>query len=264
MRGFRRGWTEWTKWTGWTRSKTPRAVHSVHSVHKVHSPRPVALALALILLLLPTAACTRGHTKRHPPVHLNPNMDHQPKVRAQSASAFFYDGAAMRQPVPGTVARGDLALPATFTTGKTAAGTFLAANPLAGRSDLSTEEILARGEERYGIYCTPCHGARGDGQGMIRQRSGVAAANLLEARIREQPDGQIFDVVTHGLGLMAGYAYQIEPDDRWAIIAWVRDLQANAPVAPSAQPAAQPQAEPGTEAAAQPDAEPAATEGEAS
>ena len=264
MRGFEEKWTEWTKWTRWTRSKTPRAVHSVHSVHLVHSFRPVALALALIFLFLPLTACTRGHTKRHPPIHVNPNMDHQPKVRAQSASEFFYDGAGMRQPVPGTVARGDLALPATFTTGKTPAGAFLAANPLGRQSELSTEEILARGEERYGIYCTPCHGARGDGQGMIRQRSGVNAANLLEARIRELPDGQIFDVVTHGLGLMSGYAYQIPSDDRWAIIAWVRVLQANAPVAPSAQPAAQPPAEPGTEAAAQPDAEPAAIEGEAS
>lgn len=258
MRGFRRGWTEWTKWT---RSKTPRAVHSVH---KVHFFRPVALALALALLLLPTAACTRGHTKRHPPIHVNPNMDRQPKVRAQSASEFFYDGAAMRQPVPGTVARGDLDLAATFTTGKTPAGAFLAANPLARESELSTEEILARGEERYGIYCTPCHGARGDGQGMIRQRSGVAAANLLEARIREQPDGQIFDVVTHGFGLMAGYAYQIEPEDRWAVIAWVRELQANAPVAPSAQPAAQPQAEPAAEAAATEPASAPAAPGEAS
>ena len=189
-----------------------------------------ALVVAASLLVL--AGC-RGQTSKYPPIHPNPNMDDQPKLLAQESSDFFYDGAAMRLPVEGTVARGELRLDSDFYEGLDAGGTPVAANPLlaseqyrGGRSD---EEIMARGAERYGIYCLPCHGATGDGESMLKERSGVASANLHDERIRQLPDGQMFDVVTNGLGLMSGYRYPIPADDRWAIIAYVRQLQEAGP-----------------------------------
>ncbi|MCB1032737.1 MAG: cytochrome c [Acidobacteria bacterium] len=175
-----------------------------------------------LLLLLAAVGCTRGSTSRRPPIHPNPNMDRQPKYLPQSESGFFYDGSTMRQPVAGTVARGELVDPA-LTTGKSADGAFLAVNPLADREGLG-----ARGEERFRIYCQPCHGESGNGQGMLFERSGVQSANLKDPRIVALPDGQIFDTITNGLGLMSGYKYPIPPEDRWAIVAHVRRLQQEA------------------------------------
>lgn len=175
----------------------------------------------LVLLLAIAGGCARGCNSGSPPIHPNPNMDLQPKYRAQSASAFFADGATMRPPVEGTIARGDLALADDVLSGRDAADAFLTTNPFAGEAD-----FLARGEERYGIYCTPCHGDRGDGRGMLWERAQVASADLREERIRAQPEGQLYDVITNGLGLMPGYRYPIPPRDRWAIVAWVRHLQA--------------------------------------
>lgn len=175
-----------------------------------------ALLLGVVLLL---GGC-RGCTSSRPPIHLNPNMDDQPKLRAQAASDFFYDGAAMRQPVAGTVAREEPVAVDALVTGKGPDGEPVTVLPMA-----VTPELLTRGRDRYGIYCTPCHGERGDGNSMLKQRSGVAAANLLDERIRSMPDGQVFDTVTHGVGLMSGYRYPVSAHDRWAIIAYVRQLQ---------------------------------------
>lgn len=181
-------------------------------------------AVWTLLALMVLAGCTRGSTSPRPPIHLNPNMDEQPKARAQEASEFFYDGAAMRHPMEGTVPRGSLERPESFNTGKLPDGSWLASNPLT-----VDDAVLARGAERYAIYCTVCHGERGDGQSVMRQRSGLNAANLLETRLRQMPEGEMFDVVTHGLGLMKGYAYPIPPEDRWAILIHVRRLQAENP-----------------------------------
>lgn len=186
----------------------------------------------VVTLVLVLGGCTRGSTSSRPPIHLNPNMDQQPKARSQELSEFFYDGATMRRPVAGTVARGSLERPDPFQTGKTPDGSWLASNPLP-----ASEEVLARGAERYAIYCTVCHGERGDGQSVMKQRSGLNAANLLETRLREMPEGQIFDVVTNGLGLMKGYAYPIPPEDRWAILTHVRRLQAENPPPDVPEPA---------------------------
>ena len=146
-------------------------------------------------------------------------MDYQEKYQAQEASAFFHDGMAMRRPVPGTVARGGLHEDDAFHTGKGADGEFLEAAPVA-----ADDALLARGAERYGIYCAPCHTDRGDGQGILFER-GVITATFHDDRIRGLPDGQLFDVITNGTGLMTGYAYPIPPADRWAIVAHVRALQ---------------------------------------
>lgn len=192
---------------------------------KLRNLRNVVWVVAVLMAL---GGCARGSTSSRPPIHLNPNMDRQPKARAQEASEFFYDGASMRRPVAGTVARGSLERDDAFRTGKTPDGAWLTSNPLS-----PDDEVLARGAERYRIYCNVCHGERGDGQSVMRQRTGLNTANLLQVRLREMPVGQLFDVVTHGLGLMKGYAYPIPPRDRWAILTHVRRLQAeNPPPAP--------------------------------
>jgi mono/diheme cytochrome c family protein len=147
-------------------------------------------------------------------------MDNQPKVRPQSASAFFYDGASMRVPVPGTVAIGGLKEDAAFFTGKGADGQFVATSPVP-----VDERVVQRGHERYRIYCLPCHDARGEGKGILFQRGGVPTASFHQEKILKYPDGQIFDVITNGQGLMSGYRWPIPPADRWAIIAYVRQLQ---------------------------------------
>ena len=182
-------------------------------------PRLVLGALALAAAVA-TAGCARGCTSGRPPIHLNPSMDDQPKVRAQAASAFFYNGAAMREPVPGTVAIGGLKEDAAFFTGKGADGQFVAASPVP-----MDERVVERGRDRYHIYCQPCHDARGEGKGILFQRGSVPTASFHQEKILNYRDGQIFDVVTNGFGLMAGYRWPIPPADRWAIVARVRELQ---------------------------------------
>ena len=164
--------------------------------------------------------CARGCTSSRPPIHPNPSMDVQPKVRAQSSSAFFYDGASMRQPVPGTVPIGGLKEDGPFFTGKGADGQFVATIPMP-----VDEAVLERGRQRAAIYCQPCHDARGDGKGILFQRGSVPTASFHQEKIVQYTDGQIFDVITNGAGLMAGYRWPIPPADRWAIVAHVRDLQ---------------------------------------
>jgi len=176
--------------------------------------------LGLALVAVAAGGCMRGCTSSSPPIHLNPNMDHQPKYKAQAESAFFYDGATMRPPVEGTVARDEVIDDPGFVTGLDAAGNVLATNPLA-----IDDAVLARGKERFEIYCLPCHGATGNGRGMLFERAGVQAGDLHQERIVAMPDGEMFGVVTNGLGLMSGYRYPIPPRDRWAIIAYVRQLQ---------------------------------------
>jgi mono/diheme cytochrome c family protein len=176
-----------------------------------------AFALTSVVVL---AGCARGCTSSRPPIHLNPSMDDQPKVRPQTASTFFFNGASMREPVPGTVAIGGLKEDAAFFTGKGADGQFVATIP-----EPVNDALLERGRQRYGIYCQPCHDARGDGRGILFQRGNVPTATFHDPKIVAYPDGQIFDVITNGMGLMSGYKWPITPADRWAIVAHVRELQ---------------------------------------
>ena len=176
---------------------------------------PVIVAMALAL-----TGCARGCTSGRPPIHVNPNMDEQPKLQAQEESAFFYDGAAMRPPVPGTVARGELRGDAPLETGKDAAGAFLAASPLP-----SSPAMLERGAQRYAIYCAPCHTETGSGKGILFERGKVPTADLNNEKVRAMPDGQLYDVITNGFGLMPGYRWPLSVADRWAIAAHVRRLQ---------------------------------------
>lgn len=194
-----------------------------------HAPLKLAhLRLAaLAVVALAFSGCMRGCTSSRPPIHPNPNMDSQPKYRAQAASAFFYDGATMRTPVPGTVARGELREDSAFYDGKDEAGAHVATNPLT--ADLAGDEleaVLERGHQRYEIYCTPCHSPSGNGKGVLWERAQIQAGDLHQQRLIDAPDGELFDTVTNGLGLMQGYRYPIPARDRWAIIAYVRELQA--------------------------------------
>ncbi|HVS15182.1 MAG TPA: cytochrome c [Thermoanaerobaculia bacterium] len=178
-----------------------------------------AALLAAACAWLALAGC-RGTPSPWPPIHLNPNMDDQPRLDSQEASVFFYDGKGMREPVPGTVARGELRQDAAFFTGRDAAGEYLQESPVA-----ASAEVLARGAERYTIYCTPCHDERGAGTGVLAQYASVPTASFHDEQRLGYTDGQIFEVITIGFGLMQGYAYPITPADRWAIVAHVRQLQ---------------------------------------
>jgi mono/diheme cytochrome c family protein len=183
--------------------------------------------------------CARGCTSSSSPIHLNPSMDNQPKARPQSASTFFYDGSTMRQPVPGTIPIGGLKEDTAFFTGKGADGQFVATIPIT-----SDDALLERGKQRYTIYCQPCHDARGDGKGILFQRGNVPTATFHQEKILKYTDGQIFDIMSNGQGLMPAYKWPIPPADRWAIIAYIRglqrDRQARAATAPASAGTATP------------------------
>lgn len=179
--------------------------------------------LCLCLLSVSLFGCVRGCSSTRPPIHINPNMDDQPRYDAQGESAFFYDGSAMRLPLPGTIARGQLRENPPLYTGRDESGAFLTESPLAVDAAL-----LSRGEERYAIYCAPCHTKRGTGQGILTQRGSVPVPSFHDDRLKQIVDGEYFDTITNGKGLMQGYRYPIPAEDRWAIIAHVRDLQRKA------------------------------------
>jgi mono/diheme cytochrome c family protein len=180
----------------------------------------VARCAAALLATGAVAGCARGCTSSRPPIHVNPNMDYQEKYQPLEESRFFYDGSAMRLPVPGTVARGQLHEDGPWHTGRDVSGAFVAAMPVE-----PTQALAARGRERYAIYCQPCHAKSGDGKGILFERGGVPTPSYHEPRIREMADGEMFDVITNGKGLMKPYRYPVPAQDRWAIIAHVRSLQ---------------------------------------
>ncbi|MBI2963284.1 MAG: cytochrome c [Deltaproteobacteria bacterium] len=196
------------------------------STAQTRSPRSrvtghlLIVVLGAVLAVTTLEGCMRGCGSSRPPIHPNYSMFNQPKYRPYGASAFFYDGAAMRRPVPGTVARGHLVEDPVLESGKSADGSPVASSPVA-----VDEALVDRGRDRYGIYCQPCHDERGEGKGILFQRAKVPTANLLDKRIRDLPDGSLFDTITNGKGLMAGYRYPIRARDRWAIIAYVRSLE---------------------------------------
>jgi len=176
---------------------------------------------ALALMALTLTGCMRGCTSPRPPIHMNPNMDHQPRVNAQSESTFFYDGRSMRMPIEGTVARGELRIEAAhYYTGRDEADAFIAGSPVA-----ETDEVMARGLRQYTIYCQPCHEKRGTGKGIMFEYGKVPMPTFDDERLVAMPDGEMFDVITNGKGLMQGYGYPLSADDRWAVLAHVRKMQ---------------------------------------
>ena len=174
----------------------------------------------VIFALLLAAGCTRHRPSEKPPIHPIPDMDNQPKYEAQESSKFFADGKTMRDLVPGTVARGYLRNDEAYYYGITEDGDTVETMPVT--VDL---ELLKRGQERYDIYCSPCHSRTGDGKGIMIQRGYVPPPTFHDDRIRNFPDGHIFTVINNGIRNMPAYGSQIPVEDRWAIVAYVRALQ---------------------------------------
>jgi mono/diheme cytochrome c family protein len=136
------------------------------------------------------------------------NMSEQGKIKPSRGSALFRDGRGARAEPEGTVARGDLARDAALAT----------------RPPM-TMALMERGRERFGIFCTPCHGPVGDGDGMVVQRGMPRPPSYQDARLRAADDRHFIDVITRGHGAMYAYAARVPPADRWAIVAYIRALQ---------------------------------------
>ncbi len=146
-------------------------------------------------------------------------MHDQPRYEPLERSGFFKDQRAARPLPAGTVARGQLRADQHFYEGR------VGGRPATELPVPATAALLARGQERYGIYCTPCHDRTGSGRGMIVQRGYPAPSSFHVERLREATPGYFFDAITRGFGVMPSYAVQIPPQDRWAIIAYIRALQ---------------------------------------
>ena len=147
------------------------------------------------------------------------DMHDQPKYESLEASGFFDDGSASRRPPEGTVARGQLRNDELLYTGKSN-GKFAGVFPYR-----ITRDILARGRNRYNIFCSPCHDQVGNGRGIIVESGMKQPPSLHIVRLREAEPGHFFDVITNGYGLMYSYASRVPVHDRWAIVAYIRALQ---------------------------------------
>lgn len=184
--------------------------------------RYVYLVTFFLVVLTVGALGFRGSISTRPPLEVFPDMDRQSKYLPQEASAFFADGRADR-PIPsGTVARGAILGDAHLTTGRGPDGEFAFGYPASLTIDRS---FLERGRNRYDIYCAPCHGTLADGKGIVTQYGWGTPANLHSDPFRAQSEGEIFNTLTHGKNTMFGYGDKLVPEDRWAVVAYVRALQ---------------------------------------
>ena len=184
------------------------------------------LLVALALVPLALIARARARTSELPRVQPIRDMARQPKLKTQSANPLFADGRAMRPEVPGTVAWGQLHEDSAFWTGRSADG-WVTAFPVP-----VTERLMRRGQERYDIYCSPCHGLAGYGDGPVAKRADALQegtwtppSSYHTDLVRSRPVGHIFNTITNGIRNMPAYAAQIPAADRWAIVAYVRALQ---------------------------------------
>lgn len=179
------------------------------------------LTMALVVVAVLSIAGIRGGLSRRPPLEVFPDMKRQPKLRPQKPSAFFQGQSTSRLPIAGTVSHDALLEDNPVATGRIAGTTnFVETNPLP-----FNEVLLARGRQRFTVYCSPCHSAAGDGNGITTKYGMLRTGNYHEARIVRMPDGEIFNTITHGKNLMLPYASQVSVTDRWAIIAYIRALE---------------------------------------
>jgi len=169
----------------------------------INTSRCLAAACAVACLIL-GAGCE----------YLRQDMANQPKNKALSPSPFFDDGRSERPLVENTVSRGAVADDALFVAKDS--------NNFPLPVNLA---LVERGEERYKIFCSPCHGLQGDGNGMVAMRGMKRPPSYHQDRLRQAPNGYFYDNITNGFGQMLGYSAQIPPRDRWAIVAYIRALQ---------------------------------------
>jgi len=190
------------------------------------------LMLGVGVLLVMLIAGKRGDLTRNRPLYIFPDMKRQLKLRPMTPNGFFANGVSSQLTPPGTVAQSKPRLVGSqevypyedspVNTGRVTGTTnFVENNPFP-----VTPQLLARGQQRFTIYCSPCHSQLGDGNGMPKKIGAMAiVANLHDKRIVELADGEIFNTVSNGKNNMQGYAPQIPVEDRWAIIAYLRALQ---------------------------------------
>ena len=187
--------------------------------------------LAFVVVLLLSVMGFRGLRSTRPPIEVFPDMDHQAKYKPQAGSKFFADGRADRPLPAGTVPFGRDARqadPAYLRAddfryeGKLADGSFGRGFP--AQIEVN-RELIERGQGRYQIYCAPCHGTLGDGNGITKSYGMLTTPTYHDDRLRGMAEGEIFHTITHGKNTMMSYADKLSPDDRWAVVAYVRALQ---------------------------------------
>lgn len=168
----------------------------------------------------------RGSNFTEPPLEIFPDMDDQSKYKPQGVSKFFADGRTDRLPVTGTVARGQLKDDEFFHYGKNGE------EWARGFPMPVTHDLIETGKDRYAIYCAVCHGGVGDGNGVIKQRGLVAnppytliISSYHDDRLRDMTEGELFNTITNGKGLMGYYKDKLSEEERWAVIAYIRVLQ---------------------------------------
>jgi mono/diheme cytochrome c family protein len=190
----------------------------------------ISIVVVLVALSwIPIALALRARTTKstEPRIHIIQDMDNQPKVKTQSRLMLFADHRGMRPPIPGTVAHGSVIDDPAFELGKTEGGEWIEALPV----EMSLA-LLERGRQRFDIYCSPCHGLAGYGDGMVAKRADqlqegtwTPPSSFHTDLVRTRPDGHLFNTISNGIRNMPSYGSQIPVNDRWAIVAYVRALQ---------------------------------------
>lgn len=181
--------------------------------------KPLRIHRLILLGMLALLGACRGQPSEKPPIYTQHNMYWQERFNAQQENPFFADRRSMRLPVEGTIARGHLEDDAAKYRGVNPDGSYLATIPLQ-----ISRSFLEQGRHQYNVYCTPCHGGVGDGNGPVSDY-GYIAASLLTPVAREMPDGEIYSAIYNGVRTMNSYRHHISMEDRWAIVAYVRALQ---------------------------------------
>jgi len=200
----------------------------------VKVPRWLLYSVAVLVVLswVPIALIMRARnvTSTSPRIHIIQDMDNQAKFTPQQRNPMFADGRGMRPPVAGTVARGELGLDDPLDRGLRDGDdvtSWVEAIPVP-----VTMQVMRRGQERYDIFCSPCHGLAGYGDGMVSKRAEglqegtwTPPSSLHTDLIRGRPAGQLYNTITNGVRNMPAYGPQISVEDRWAIVAYIRALQ---------------------------------------
>ena len=218
-------------------------------------------AFFLIFFLIGVAVVSvlgfRGTRTTNPPIMIFPDMDYQAKVRAQAPLGFFTDNRGMRPPVPGTVPIGyempvpqspaNVGVPAMPRSTPHADLAFSAGTDYTNTGKMGatwgsgipipmSAEFMQRGAERFNINCAVCHGPNAAGDGIVKQYGMATIVSLLDQRIRDMSEGEIFHTITHGKNTMFGYGHNVTVHDRWAIIAYLRALQRSQNATPADVP----------------------------